>query len=409
MTDTTTRPPTAPGVAAALSQLVGVDCSRFQQQYWGTRPKLTRAADLPGGALDLFSRDAVDELITVRGLRAPFLRVASGGRTFAESSFTSGGGVGAAVGDQVNDDRVWAHLRAGATLVLQGLHRTWEPILAFTLALAGDLGHPVQVNSYVTPAANTGFSAHYDVHDVFVVQVEGTKRWRLTEPVVAAPSRDDPWDRHRGEVARAAAGAPYLEVTLEPGDVLYLPRGWIHAATALGELSIHLTFGVHPWTRESLARDLMTAALARCIDDPQLRASLPIGADATDEVDVVRAALLAALSDLTPGEVTAAQTRRSRAAQRPGPLPPLRQLAAVDDIAQTMTGDLVLRAHADAHLVSGDEGLTLTSRFGAIEVPRVPEAEAAIGVLLDTGRVAAADLGPELVSRLIDAGLVTPR
>src|SRR6266480_4558078 len=75
----------------------------------------------------------------------------------------------------------------GATLVLQGLHRTWPPLVAFASELAAELGHPVQVNAYVTPPQNTGFAAHYDVHDVFVLQIAGRKKWRVHEPVLTDP------------------------------------------------------------------------------------------------------------------------------------------------------------------------------------------------------------------------------
>ena len=144
-----------PPVAAALPRLHGgTSVAEFAASHWGRRP--LRAAS--GPVDDLFSGDAVDELISVRGLRAPFLRVAKDGRTFGDREFTSGGGVGATVADQLNDDLVWRHFEAGATLVLQALHRTHEPMLRFAQDLAADLGHPCQVNAYVTPPQNTGFS-----------------------------------------------------------------------------------------------------------------------------------------------------------------------------------------------------------------------------------------------------------
>ena len=112
--------------------------------------------------------------------------------------------------DQASDDKLLRLFADGATIVLQGLHRTWEPVLDFTQDLAADLGHPVQVNAYVTPAQNTGFSDHYDVHDVFVLQVAGEKRWRIREPVHPSPLRDQPWTdrkRRRRGGRRACAAA----------------------------------------------------------------------------------------------------------------------------------------------------------------------------------------------------------
>ena len=85
--------------------------------------------------------------------------------------------MGAGVADQVSDDKLVRLFADGATMVLQGLHRVWPPIIAFSQQLAAELGHPVQANAYVTPPQNQGFSDHYDVHDVFVLQIAGEKRW----------------------------------------------------------------------------------------------------------------------------------------------------------------------------------------------------------------------------------------
>ncbi len=77
-----------------------------------------------------------------------------------------------------------AQLAGGATLVLQALHRTWPPLIRFGSDLAAELGHPVQINAYITPPENQGFAAHYDTHDVFVLQVAGSKRWTIHSPVI---------------------------------------------------------------------------------------------------------------------------------------------------------------------------------------------------------------------------------
>ncbi|RAE54490.1 cupin, partial [Burkholderia multivorans] len=136
----------------------------------------------------------------------------------------------------VDRARLWRQFHDGATLVLQALQRTWEPIGAFSSALSEELGNPVQANAYITPPQNQGFDDHYDVHDVFVLQIQGTKRWVIHEPVFDSPLRDQPWTDRREAVGRAAATEPAIDAVLEPGDALYLPRGWLHAATAQGEV-----------------------------------------------------------------------------------------------------------------------------------------------------------------------------
>ena len=94
-----------------------------------------------------------------RGLRTPFLRMAKDGTVLAGNAFTRGGGAGATINDQVADDRVLRQIDDGATLVLQALHRTWPPLVDFGSRLSAELGHPVQINSYITPGAESRLRA----------------------------------------------------------------------------------------------------------------------------------------------------------------------------------------------------------------------------------------------------------
>src|SRR6478672_2599413 len=170
-----------------LGRCIGLPIDEFAEHIWATAPLLTPAEEAGAGFADLFSAGAVDELISARGLRTPFLRMAKNGSVLQATTFTRSGGVGAGIADQVADDKVLAQLAAGATLVMQALHRTWPPLIRFGGALAVELGHPVQINAYITPPENQGFAAHYDTHDVFVLQIAGSKKWTIHAPVIDDP------------------------------------------------------------------------------------------------------------------------------------------------------------------------------------------------------------------------------
>ena len=405
------RVPAPSGGHPAQSRLVAVPPAEFAARYWSREPLLSRARDLRGSFDDLFSAGAVDELVSSRGLRTPFLRMARDGATLEARSFTRGGGIGASIGDQASDDAVLHHFADGATLVLQGLHRTWRPIVDFSQQLAAELGHPVQVNAYVTPPGSTGFSDHYDVHDVFVLQVAGEKRWRIRPPVLELPLRDEPWTDRRTAVEQAAQEPPLMEETFAPGDCLYLPRGYLHAATALGGTSIHLTIGVHTWTRRHLADELVRAAVDRASSSRELRSALPLGTDlvgagpATDDVEAVRTALLEALAQVDASDLVAGLAGAARAAQRPAPLAPLAQAEAAAALEPGTR--LLLRAHVAASLVSAAGGRTvLRSRVGALPVDRADLA--AVEQLLTTGSADADELGLELARSLLVTGVVVP-
>jgi cupin superfamily protein len=394
----------------ALRRLVAEDVADFADRTWGREPLLSRSEELPQGFGDLLSASAVDELVSERGLRTPFLRVAKDGTTLAERSFTAPGGIGASIGDQVSDDKLVQLFSGGATMVLQGLHRIWPPLVRFTQQLAADLGHPVQANAYVTPPQSRGFDDHYDVHDVFVLQVEGEKRWRIRRPVHPAPLRDQPWTDRREDVERASREEPLLDVVLRPGDSLYLPRGYLHAAAALGGVSTHLTLGVHTWTRYSLAEELVAAALARVAEDEAVRASLPLGAvieDAgtwADELSLVRTAVEAAVRDVAAERVSGRMSVRARGAQRAAPVGPLAQLRA----AQTLDPGAVLRLrpHLAATLVDAPEGALLSSRAGRLAL--AAQERPAVERLLAGEHLAVAELGAALARRLLLAAVAVP-
>ncbi|MGB7447737.1 MAG: cupin domain-containing protein [Ornithinimicrobium sp.] len=392
--------PTLPGRVAAdhsaLTRLLACDLATFQTSHWAQAALLSRRADRGGEDFaDLFSLDAVDELLSSRGLRTPFLRMAKNGKTLPESAYTIGGGIGAGVRDQISDDAVLSLFADGATVVLQGLHRTWKPITRWSQDLAGALGHPVQVNAYVTPPANQGFADHYDVHDVFVLQVHGQKRWSIHEPVLHAPLRDQPWADRRMEVEAAAAQPATVESTLEPGDCLYLPRGYIHSAAALGGVSIHLTVGVHGWTRHHIAEALLTSARSGLSGRREIRESLALGVDVAspdslaDDIEVTREALIEAVREASAAEVGSILAGQARAAQRPESIAPVSLGATLADLVPADT--LRHRGHLMAHAIEAGHGsVVIRSRAGRFTVPA--EQTAAVAVFLGSERVTVSEL-----------------
>jgi mannose-6-phosphate isomerase-like protein (cupin superfamily) len=145
--------------------------------------------------------------------------------------------------DVVDGGKVADAFRAGATVVLQSMHRTWPSISTMAAALEAEISHPVQVNAYLTPPFSVGLGSHRDGHDVFVVQTYGTKTWSVD-----------------------GLGT----FVLQPGDMLYLPAQTMHQAVATDQPSLHLTIGV--------LRLTLAAVLRRVLDDcDELAQPLPLG------------------------------------------------------------------------------------------------------------------------------------
>ncbi len=260
--ETTAPPERADRVGLTLDP---VAFDAFLDEHWDQKPLLVARGE-PGRFDSILSRDEVQRLVCETGIRVPAFRLVKDGEQlplrdytvdlpWRPGSFTA----------MAQVDRVAEAFADGATIVLQALHLHWHPAALYCRALEQALGCPAQANAYYTPAAARGFEVHHDTHDVFVLQVAGTKRWRWYEPVRELPLKSQKWSAERDE-----PGPPVADLTLEPGDTLYLPRGWPHEGFTSDAESLHLTIGLHPATR----MDALRAALDDCAEDVEFRRSL---------------------------------------------------------------------------------------------------------------------------------------
>ncbi|WP_101951816.1 cupin domain-containing protein [Mycobacterium sp. 3519A] len=345
---------------AALSRCIAIDPESFATEFWGHKPLLSPATELPRDFRDLLSPETVDELIAERGVRAPFIRMAKEGDVLAKDCYLGPAGFGAEMPDQVDSAKVLAQFASGATIVLQGLHRLWPPLIDFVRQVVDDVGHPVQANAYITPPSNRGFDPHYDVHDVFVLQVAGQKRWIVHESVHSHPLPSQPWTRYRSAIAERVSDDPVIDTVLSEGDALYLPRGWVHSAQALDTTSIHLTVGVSTVTGVDVARAVVDQLAAT----EAFRRSLPLGRNPTDEDEIiatvtkVMAEMVDALRDgaATVSAGAAAQLIQGHAKQtRPVAVRPLAAFGASESAVTTRVrwrrGLVATMAHTDGRLV----------------------------------------------------------
>lgn len=99
------------------------------------------------------------------------------------------------------------------------------------------------LNSYWTPADSQGFAPHYDDVDVFLLQMEGEKEWRLYEPL----EQVDYLARHSSEdYIPEQFPTPMKTLVLKAGDVLYMPRGMVHQGRTFPHThSLHITFSAN--------------------------------------------------------------------------------------------------------------------------------------------------------------------
>lgn len=332
---------------SALERCVG-DPRRFVEEHWGRAPLLHRGdPEAFAGLLDLGD---VDHLVTETLLRMPGFRMVRDGKPLDPSTYTGTIRIGGRPLERTaRPDLVLSTFDAGATIVLQALHRQSGPVARLCRDLELALTHPVQANAYVTPPTARGFAVHHDTHDVFVVQTHGRKAWRVYRPLVELAGPEQPWTEGLGE-----PGPPVLEAELRPGDVLYVPRGFPHDAEARREVSIHVTVGITATTWA----DVWRRAMRRVSEHRPFRDALPPGwaADPSSvegELDVRRKELLDWLEAALDEETVRAMVRSFWSTRRPVLGGHLTQLGRVEEIE---AGTAVQRRPGSVFVIEVREG-----------------------------------------------------
>ncbi|CAM9380088.1 unnamed protein product [Scytosiphon promiscuus] len=213
------------------------------------------------------------------------------GADSANGEPTAAAGAGATGGAVVTPKFVWEKFREGCSLRMPCPQKYSDPLHRLLSALEEEFGCMVGSNVYLTPPRSQGFAPHWDDIEAFLLQVEGRKRWRVYPPAddnSALPRFSSP------NLTDEQVGEPVLEVVLEPGDLLYFPRGWAHQAETVGdEASLHITVSAmqgNCWA--DLVEGLVPQAVASAIQaNRELRSGLPrdyldyMGAVHSDEED----------------------------------------------------------------------------------------------------------------------------
>lgn len=182
----------------------------------------------------------IDRMLAVVGLREPFFALSnyySGIYPFNSWPFhdkTSGCAAPRRILHEI--------LSQDTTLILRHVHNFLPRVRALALCLQDALPTlSVQVNCYYTPPKSSGVAKHADPRDTLLIQQYGSKHWRVWEKT---EKQNVIAQRGSSDTLNEGSGLPALEVTLYPGDALYIPTGCFHASTTMDDHSMHLTIGL---------------------------------------------------------------------------------------------------------------------------------------------------------------------
>eukprot|EP00965_Chrysotila_dentata_P247353 6207694-Pleurochrysis_carterae.AAC.11 len=247
--------------APALSWLIG-DEETFLKKKWQIAPLHVRRGDTEYYARDrrgvplrcsLFDRKLLLSILPLRcqeNMRVVRTvaasqdgKILSSGARNAKARFVADKREHAPLPKHAMATRAWTsqRMQEGYTVQLFSPQRHCPRLAALVSALETRFGCLVGCSAYLTPPGCQGLAPHHDDVCVFILQTEGSKHWRVYEPLDGhalprTPSNDLPRNR---------LGRCLLQVTLQQGDLLYLPRGFVHEAAADNSFSTHLTLSTY--------------------------------------------------------------------------------------------------------------------------------------------------------------------
>lgn len=338
----------------------------FFDEYWEKRP-LVLSGRAPDYYSDLCTLADVDQILSSTDLRYPALRLIRNGPDLPPEAYTHDLRSRRFMFTGVCDtERVLAEYQRGATILLQRVERSWAPLAELCRSLESLFYHPVDANVYRTPRSAQGFTAHYDAHDVFILQIAGSKHWRLYDAPLRLPMESQP---------HSTTGVQFGDCTheceVQPGDLIYLPRGTGHEALTSDSSSLHITMGITPHTWADVLVDAVVAAAHK---DERFRESMPIGSPGNGKTVPATstaqhfASLLAAVSEtIRVDDVLESLRERFVAARRPLLNGQLTQLDDLDHLGlQTV---VVRRPGVIFRLLSKEDGVTLAFHQKKITYP----------------------------------------
>ena len=223
----------------------------------------------PDRFVRLFGWTDLNEILATHRLSESQLRLLRGSSIIPQYEYTTKETTKGNDWQRLCPQRINAYLSSGVTLRLREVDQLHRGVGALATALERELRDRVGVNAYANCGLSESYAVHHDDHDVLVLQVAGTKRWWLYGPAAPLPLPDDV---DHPIVTRAAPPTESVfELLLKEGQVLYLPRGWWHAAQAMEGPSLHLTVGI---TRAT-GVDLLDWLVGRLRDHDVVRADVP--------------------------------------------------------------------------------------------------------------------------------------
>lgn len=194
------------------------------------------------------------------------------------------------INNELNRKKVLLAIARGGTLIYDRIQEFHPPLETFVDQFSNEINTRVSINSYYTARRTQGVNVHFDHHDVFAIQIHGSKRWFYRDDSYVL-SREM---RHQSVPTVDENFTGWQSVLLKQGDVFYCPRGVWHFTQTEENHSAHLALGWHPltlgdWIRKLESHPEIGELLEAYVQQPSMKtASMPNTAVLENLIDALR-------------------------------------------------------------------------------------------------------------------------
>ena len=262
---------------------------RFFGEIYGKRP--LHIIGTPAKFSPLFALSDLNAILNFSSLLYPRVRVTDHRNTIHKYDLINDKDrYSNNLNNELNRKKVLLAIARGGTLVYDRIQESHPPLESFVDQLSEEIQTRISVNGYYTARRTQGVNVHFDRHDVFAIQIHGSKRWFYRE------------DSHVLSRAMRHQSVPLVDenftgwhsVLLEQGDVFYCPRGIWHFTQTEEKHSAHLALGWYPltigdWIKKLESHPEIGELLEEYVQQPGMNAPSMLNAAALDNlIDALR-------------------------------------------------------------------------------------------------------------------------
>ena len=184
----------------------------FVQNYWEHKSLVVERDDR-NYYRSLLSIENIDHILDNGRPSGSSLKVVKNQESLSPVKYENSDG-------SLNINQLYVSYAEGYTIVLNEVERFWQPIKILCQNLEGTFSHKTVANLYLTPKNQKALMPHYDTHDVYVIQIQGKKNWKLYDANYRTPILNSFQPIFQREQLKGVK-----EFTVNAGDMLYIPRG----------------------------------------------------------------------------------------------------------------------------------------------------------------------------------------